>query len=508
MVKCHCGKNASFNVRGEKKGLFCVSHKTPEMVDVVNRSCECDGCDTHPTFNLPGEKKGRFCALHKSPDMIDVITKTCEVDGCDTQSIYNLPGEKKGRFCALHKTPDMVDIKNRTCEVDGCDIMPTYNLPGEKNGRLCVLHKTPDMIDVKHKTCEVGGCDIRPTYNLRGEKNGSFCVLHKTPDMVNVKNKVCEASNCDTQPIFNLPGEKKGRFCALHKSPDMINVRHKTCDIDGCTTIPVFNDPGKKKGRLCSLHKSPEMVNVVSPFCEEKSCSTTAMYGLLGQKQSHCAQHKEKGMIPYPRQRCSQCRQLGTHEADSASYCPDHAPPNADNLGIQPCSVCGLDDVLIQGKCETCRPEIVQLRQHAKENRICDILTVAGIPFTHDKMLEGPQCGRERPDFQIDCGTHFVYVEVDENQHRGYACECEQTRMVNLVHARGMPVKWIRYNPDMYHPTHKQPVWAQERREKKLLEYIHYAMKHTPQEDGCISHILYLFYDDYDTMKQEWLKLI
>jgi hypothetical protein len=250
------------------------------------------------------------------------------------------------------------------------------------------------------------------------------------------------------------------------------------------------------------------MVDVINRHCEEKSCSTIAWYGLLGQKQTHCVQHKEKGMIYHPTRRCSQCRQLGTHEASGTRYCQDHAPLDADNLGLRPCTLCGLEDILVQGKCETCRPEIIQLRQHAKENRIRDILTAAGIPLIHDKMLEGPQCGRERPDFQIDCGSHFVYLEVDEHQHRGYACECEQTRMINLVHVRGMPVKWIRYNPDTYDPVKGHREWKREQREKKLMEYIHYAMKHTPQEDGCMSHVLYLFYDGHDTKKNEWLKLV
>lgn len=165
---------------------------------------------------------------------------------------------------------------------------------------------------------------------------GLFCVSHKTPDMIDVISKTCEVDGCEMRPTYNFHGEKKGRFCSIHKTPDMIDVMNKTCEVDGCEIQSIYNLPGEKKGS-----------------------------------------------------------------------------------------------------------------------------------------------------------------------------ECEQTRMVNLVHARVMPVKWIRYNPDMYQPINRQQMWTRERREKKLMEYIHYAMKHTPQEDnGCISHVLYLFYDDYDTTKQEWLKLI
>ena len=186
-------------------------------------------------------------------------------------------------------------------------------------------------------------------------------------------------------------------------------------------------------------------------------------------------------------------------------YCDDHRPVDAKNMGIETCTVCGLDDILTNGKCATCDPGIIQIRQHAKENRVGDVLCANGLDgFVHDRILEGPQCGRERPDYQYDCGTHFVYVEVDEHQHQSYACECEQIRMINLVEQRGMPVRFIRYNPDVYEPVKGQRIVKLEQREKKLVEYIKYAMKHPPQDDGAFSNVLYLFYNEYDTTQQIW----
>ena len=477
-------------------------------MDVIHKICQVDGCETIPNYNDRGEAKGRFCALHKEIGMVNVISDTCKMDGCDIIPAYNVCGEKKGRFCALHKEIGMVNVVSDTCKMDGCSKRPKYNVRGETKGRFCVHHKEPHMVDVRSRSCELDGCETRPFYNVRGETKGRFCALHKMSEMLDVVSKRCQQDGCDTIPSYNYRGETKGRFCTLHKEIGMVNVVSNKCMKDGCEKQPTYNIRGNKKGLFCVHHKEPHMVNVKDRHCEEKSCFTQAWYAPLGQKPSHCAQHKEKGMIRYPTRKCTQCKELGTHEAHGMRYCPDHAPHDADNLGLHPCSLCGLEDILLEGKCETCRPDIVQQHQHAKENRIRDLLTVAGIPFVHDKTLESTQCGRERPDFQIDCGTHFLYVEVDEHQHRSYACECEQTRMVNLVHVRGMPVKWIRYNPDTYEPVRGQRVWTREQREKKLMEYIHYAMKHTPQEDGCMSHVLYLFYDEYDTKKQEWLRLL
>ena len=291
----------------------------------------------------------------------------------------------------------------------------------------------------------------------------------------------------------------------------MINVKNKTCEFDGCEKHPSFNIRGEMKGRFCIEHKEQNMINVKNKTCEIDGCGIRVWYGWLGKGIIRCARHKEKGMITSPTRQCETpcCRQLGTYDANGIRYCEDHKPSTADNLGIETCSSCGLDDILTDGKCSSCNPSILRIRQHAKENRIADVLMANKLnQFVHDKMLESPMCGRERPDFQFDCGSHFVYVEVDEHQHHSYACECEQMRMINLVEARGMPVRFIRYNPDYYEPIKGQQQIKQEQREKKLVEYVKYAIQHSPQEEGVIANVLYLFYDEYDITNQVWDKLI
>jgi hypothetical protein len=288
----------------------------------------------------------------------------------------------------------------------------------------------------------------------------------------------------------------------------MVNIKQKICEEARCNIIPNYNYPGKKNGIYCSKHKEPTMIDVKHKICKINECIVIVRYGFLGSPPTHCTSHKQKGMITSPTKPCQSCKQLGTHESNGTRFCEDHAPADAENLGLAICTECGLEDILTNGKCNTCDPTIQKIRQHAKENHIKDVLEANGIPFIHDKILEGTSCGRERPDFQIDCGSHFVYVEVDEHQHSSYACECEQTRMINLVEVRGMPVRFIRYNPDYYQPIKGQRALKQEQKEKKLVEYVVYAMKHTPQEDGIFANVLYLFYDEYDTSNQPWLKLI
>jgi hypothetical protein len=510
MSNCHCGKNAIYNFIGEKKGRFCFNHKEPNMINVKSKHCESDGCIVRPVYNNSGEKKGRFCFKHKEPSMIDVNNKICEIDECRIRANYNISGEKKGRFCINHKELNMIDVIHKYCRSDGCNTRPCYNISGEKKGIFCFKHKESNMIDVTSKQCEMDGCFIQPSYNFLGEKTSRFCTEHKQCNMINIKNKQCEFNECIKQPSYNFPGEKTSRFCTEHKQYNMINNISKQCEIDGCMKQPIYNIIEQTVGKFCITHKNSNMIDIKHKICLINECTSRTNYGFLGEKITHCAKHAQKGMISFPTKKCEtpKCKELGCYELNGSRFCDDHKPNGSNNLGIEKCTVCHLDDILVNGKCSTCDPDIIKLRKHAKENRVRDILTVAGFKFVHDKMLEDSTCGEERPDFQIDCGTHFLYVEVDENQHQTYQCVCEQTRMINLVEVRGMPVRFIRYNPDYYEPLPEQMYVTIEKREKKLIEYVKYAMKHSPVENGNLADALYLFYDEYDTTNQSWFTLI
>jgi hypothetical protein len=363
------------------------------------------------------------------------------------------------------------------------------------------------MIDIKNKICEMDGCNTRASFNLNKEKKGKFCSNHKELNMIDVVNKTCKMTNCNKQAVYNIAGEKKGKFCNEHKEITMINVLAIICKMNKCNKQAVYNIAGEKNGYFCNKHKDTNMIDVKSTKCKENKCTTQANYGILGKYKSHCAEHKQKGMITSPTKKCetSKCNELGTYEADSRRFCENHKPDNAKNLGIYKCTSCGLEDIVVNGICSTCDPATVKIRQKAKEYRVKDVLHAAELPIIHNKMLENSECGTEKPDFQIDCGTHMLYIEVDENQHKSYACVCEQTRMINLVNVLGMPTTFIRYNPDKYKPVEGQEEVRAEQREKKLIEYIAFLMKQPPT---TFANVLYLFYDEYNTQLEEWHTLI
>lgn len=83
-----------------------------------------------------------------------------------------------------------------------------------------------------------------------------------------------------------------------------------------------------------------------------------------------------------------------------------------------------------------------------KENQVRDLLLKNDIDFIQDKVLQNECCLKYRPDFTIDCGSYFIIIECDENAHSHYDKECEVIRMNNISSIVGLPIKWIRYNPD------------------------------------------------------------
>jgi len=73
--------------------------------------------------------------------------------------------------------------------------------------------------------------------------------------------------------------------------------------------------------------------------------------------------------------------------------------------------------------------------------------------ITYNKQIEGG-CSKHRPDIFIDCLTHSIIIEVDENQHKNnksYNTECELRRLNNLfTDLADRPIIFIRFNPDSY----------------------------------------------------------
>jgi len=200
---------------------------------------------------------------------------------------------------------------------------------------------------------------------------------------------------------------------------------------------------------------------VRSKRCQADGCpQTQPTFGLPGHIATRCTDHKQLGMIRNPRVRCTDpgCREWSTHRPTGAVRCEVHALSTDTNLIERECASCRLTMILgASGHCECCEPGTARKRRRqAKQDEVKHFLASRMPTQPPDSVDRTPTelraCGdRERPDFLWDRGHLMVVLEVDEDQHSNRACECEQTRMINVSQAIGAPLTmWIRFNPDKY----------------------------------------------------------
>ena len=148
-------------------------------------------------------------------------------------------------------------------------------------------------------------------------------------------------------------------------------------------------------------------------------------------------------------------------------------------------------------------------RYKFKEHHLRDYLeeTFPNMSPIFDKSLGA--CSLRRPDVFIECYTHTVIVECDENQHKGSNYTCENKRMMELFQDLGSrPIVFIRFNPDSYvkdgqkvggcfkrDPQNILRVIRKEwkRRTKILKDTIEKHMENIPYKE-CTN--VPLFYDD------------
>jgi hypothetical protein len=120
-------------------------------------------------------------------------------------------------------------------------------------------------------------------------------------------------------------------------------------------------------------------------------------------------------------------------------------------------------------------------------------------------------CGKERPDRVYELDDKIIILECDEHQHRDRDCICEQTRMINIGQGYGgLPVYFIRWNPDVYSPQieHKE-VESVSKRYKLVADYIHDIINKRINLPYALLSVIYLYYDGWNRLAdEEWNRII
>jgi hypothetical protein len=423
------------------------------------------------------------------------ICTRCAIKLKNDRFYYNGKDHTYCFSCAEKRTT----VKNK-CQT--CGIRAIYNIPGETFGISCKKHSTPNMVDVKNPKC-ITCRKKQSTFNKPGETKGLYCADCAEPNMVDVKHPKC--ITCRKKiPHFNKPGETKGLYCADCAEPNMVDVKNPKC-ITCRKKIPHFNKPGETKGLYCADCAEPNMVDVKHPKCQHELCKTRASYGIPCNAPVRCAQHKEAGMIIRPRGKCrsKNCNNVAEYGVNTPIHCFTHKTSNDIILVEQTCQECGRIDVLFNGKCVNfcCAGEIdkeYKKNQKLKEKRILGILTAEYKEPTEYNIRLDRDCGgnnREEKEIGYDFSTHKLFIEVDENQHKSYCEQGEIGRMKNIYHAEGgIPVIFIRYNPDNFKVGGKRQNLSQAKREELLIKWCKYYEDKIPESPLVVN---YLFYDDW-----------
>ena len=178
----------------------------------------------------------------------------------------------------------------------------------------------------------------------------------------------------------------------------------------------------------------------------------------------------------------------------------------------RPCISCSLPYILDRdNKCENCNPAAFATVRLAKQNALMDSLDARDLKGNStDKIVEGGVCGKERPDRIYDLGDKILVLECDEHQHRERACLCEQTRMINIGQSfGGIPVYFIRWNPDDYSPSNSRKKPEDVKKRHKLVGDLIADIKEkkTTLPDALVS-ALYMYYDDWSSLAEEEWKVL
>ncbi len=221
---------------------------------------------------------------------------------------------------------------------------------------------------------------------------------------------------------FGLPNQIR-THCGYHRQSDEILLAGNKCIQEDCMVRASYGIPGGPKLSCAKHHKNGE-VNLVSKRCVAEGCNTQPNFGLPNQRPTCCTIHKLDGMIDVMHKRCMVCDMITANQKYKpwCARCYFYTHP---------------DD-----------PRITNYK--TKEQAFMLPLKEVYSNMVLDKVISGG-CSRRRPDGMIDCLTHVVIVEIDEDQHISYDQTCDNRRTMEIFRDVGnRPVSFVRLNPDGY----------------------------------------------------------
>lgn len=373
--------------------------------------CKIKNCTKHAQYGLEISKP-LVCKIHNVNNYLFVALPKCRESECHKFAHYGID-KNHIIHCKEHKLENEIDPKRKVCAYEGCTKSPSFGVNGTK--KHCKDHKQDDETDI-HKKCKYKDCNVRPSYGLEKHKP-VYCKSHAPSDYMDVIHNKCVVENCKIRPTF---GSINGKpiHCDEHRLVGEKDVTsHVLCEL--CDKRPTYGYESFKPIH-CKEHKLLDEVDVinVNKLCKYEQCTARASFGLKKGKPNHCSIHKQDKEYNVVSKYCTNC-----------NLC-------LPRKGYDLCSYCLPNESVIAKR---------------KEEIVKNFLNQNNIMYQREFYI-GKSCGANRVDYLLDIGTHFIALEVDEFQHTkgNYQTSCEYARMNNIQISLGLPIIFLRFNPDPF----------------------------------------------------------
>ena len=254
------------------------------------------------------------------------------------------------------------------------------------------------------------------------------------------------------------------------------------------------------------------------PISKCPVCDKNANYGINKKSQRYCVNHKLDDMVDIISKKCITCNitrsNFNYSNESKALYCGDCKLNDMIDIKSKKCNNCNINYASWKYKphCFNCfgylNPNDSRVRNFkTKEQAYMSEIQKVYPDIILDQKIEGG-CSRRRPDGLIDCLTHSVIIEIDENEHKSYDDSCSNFRMMELFEDLGSrPIVFIRFNPDSYKLNNtrvrgsfgitkvtgelKKVNLEFSKRLSELLTNIQYQVSNIPDKEITIEYICY-----------------
>lgn len=487
-----------------KKPIRCEIHKLSDDYNVLKTYCEGpnnSGCPTKtgPTFIKPGDTKPTRCAKCIPKEEKHLWTTNRRVCQECKKVSPSFGYGKTPTHCASCRTKlglDMPNLTAKKCQSTDCPTVATFGYRG-KNVVYCSKHAVKDMYNQRKKVCIYPNCDKSASIAKDKDSLPEYCAKHKPSETATNKKVKCACGK-----IAHY-GYNEFISCGSCKKSDMTDLTKYVCEfvdqlIGRCDKYATRGYTDTNKLTRCHYHAVDGMISLANRRCIESECHALAGFGQLFRSRIHCKQHKTNNEYSnnYPHCKCGERAYYGL-----AGKLPIHCNVHKTELEINHVEAvcdtckCAYDKRPDKTICEYCETHASSNRIHKKELEIQAVLDKAGIKHDHDRKIPNG-CSLYRPDFVIDKGTFTIIVECDEKQHKHYQATCERNRMLQLFQDNGgIPIQFIRYNPDEY-TSSGTTVKPSTKRLTILIEEIKKVLswEAAPYLVGAI----YLYYDEFN----------